>query len=193
MDIVPWPVLTPLEECAFPAADERGFISYRTNAIFLKLESVLHEGRLCASRVSSAALGHPYFSSAILKRIKLKRTGDSSGDIAICDVQQAIKELRLPFEFRRINFVLYQLVYAVEEGIFICLFSFIHPVTKKSDKHYVVIDCERKIILDSSESNPIVFVGLTPKQITTRISCRSLERVWQVKVSLKRRGETKYI
>ena len=101
--------------------------------------------------------------------------------------------LNLPFIFKRVHFSFKQLVYAFETGIFICLFSFNHPDTHLIDKHFLVIDCERQIILDNSESKPISFVDLTPKQTLKAIACRSLERVWQVRVSLKRRGETLYI
>ena len=102
-------------------------------------------------------------------------------------------QLNLPFVFSRVHFSFKQLVFAFEEGIFLCLFSFHHPDTQLIDKHFLVIDCERQIILDNSESKPISFVDLTPKQTLKAIACRRLERVWQVRVSLKRRGETHYI
>lgn len=98
-----------------------------------------------------------------------------------------------PFHLDRVHYSFKQLVYRIEVGIFLCLFSFLHPDTLITDKHYLVIDCERQIILDSSESKPISFLGLTPKQTMKAISCSNLERVWQVRVSLKRRGETHYI
>ena len=129
-------------------------------------------------------------SAAILKRNKAARVGSGRQDLTLADVQEALKGL--PFEFRRRKVTLPDLL-TISEGIFICLISFLHPDTKITDKHHVVIDCYRKIILDNSESNPISFVGLTAKQLTRAISFRRLDRVWQVMVNCKRRIDTNYI
>jgi hypothetical protein len=138
----------------------------------------------------TSALGGRYLSAAILKRNKAARTGSGHQDLTVADVQEALKGL--PFEFRRSKLTLPDLL-TISEGIFICLISFLHLDTNITDKHHVVVDCYRKIILDSSESKPISFAGLTAKQVRSAISCRHLERVWQVMVNCKRRGETNYI
>jgi hypothetical protein len=143
----------------------------------------------------TSALGARYLSATILKRIKAARLGGSGDqDLTISDVLNGIAQLKLPFEFQRKKLTLPNLIQdPLTEGIYLCLFSFLHTDTKIIDKHHVVVDCNRKIILDNSESNPISFVGLTAKQLIRAISCRRLDRVWQVMVNCKRRGETKYI
>ena len=182
--------ISPLQP--LPTPDQRGMIPFRTNVILILNSG----GRLCLMDAVTSALGARYLSAAILKRIKAARLGGSGDqDLTIYDVLNGIAQLKLPFEFqRRKKLTLPNLIQnPLTEGIYLCLFSFLHPDTKITDKHHVVIDCNRKIILDNSESNPISFVGLTAKQLTRAISFRRLDRVWQVMVNCKRRGETKYI
>jgi hypothetical protein len=184
--------LSPLQP--LPTPDQRGMIPYRTNVILIQNSG----WRLCIMDAVTSALGARYLSAAILKRIKAARLGGlgiGDQDLTIYDVLNGIAQLKLPFEFqRRKKLTLPNLTEnPLTEGIYLCLFSFLHPDTKITDKHHVVIDCNRKIILDNSESNPISFVGLTAKQVRSAISCCQLDRVWQVMVNCKRRGETKYI
>jgi hypothetical protein len=148
---------------------------------------------MCLRDATTSAFGErsTYLSAVRLKKSRFGRTGHSKGDITVRDVMSALE--KSPFYLDRVHYSFEQLVYRIEVGIFLCLFSFLHPDTLTHDKHYLVIDCERQIILDSSETKPISFLGLTPKQTMKAISCSRLERVWQVRVSLKRRGETHYI
>ena len=177
--------LSPLQP--LPAPDDQGMIPFRTNVIL-----ILNSGwRLCIRDAVTSALGACYLSAAILKRIKAARVG-SDQDLRLHDVRKAVTQLKLPFAFRRKLLTLPNLL-TISEGIYLCRFSFHHPDTNITDKHYVVIDCYREIILDNSESKPISFVGLTAKQTMKAISCRRLERVWQVMVNCKRRIDTNYI
>ena len=158
---------------------------------------------MCLLSASHSLFGERHLSASILKRIRLERlrrdncadTSTVTGDLGLTvrDLIQGLHQRRSPFQLVRVRRSFEQLVYALERGIFLCLFSFRHPDTQIMDKHYLVIDCERQIILDSSESEPISFLNLTPEQTRKRISCSMLERVWQVRVHLKRIGETCHI
>jgi hypothetical protein len=181
--------LSPLQP--LPTPDQRGMIPFRTNVILIQNSG----WRLCLMDAVTSALGARYLSAAILKRIKATRVGSGDQDLTLRDVGEAFTRLKLPFRFRlQKHLTLKNLIEnPLTEGIFICLFSFLHPDTNITDKHHVVIDCYRKTILDNSESKPISFVGLTAKQVRRAISCINLERVWQAMVNCKRRGETNYI
>ena len=117
----------------------------------------------------------------------------SGDDLTTADVCTLIKQLKMPFEFRKHSANLSHLLTATDNGIYLCLVSFLRPDTKLIDKHYIVVDCERKIILDNSLANPISFLTLSPNQTWKAMGFRRLERIWQVRVQFKRRHETNYI
>ena len=151
-----------------PTPDQRGMIPFRTNVIL-----ILNSGwRLCLMDAVTSALGGCYLSAAILKRNKAARVGSGHQDLTLADVQEALKGL--PFEFRRRKVTLPDLL-TISEGIFICLISFLHPDTKITDKHHVVIDCYRKIILDNSESNPFIDCSKIQREIT--VTMRYIYRI----------------
>ena len=117
----------------------------------------------------------------------------SGDDLTTADVQAALEQLKMPFEFRQYSANLSHLLTATDNGIYLCLVSFLRPDTKLIDKHYIVVDCERKIILDNSLANPISFLTRKPKQLRKAMGISNVERVWQVRVAFNRRHETNYI
>ena len=127
-------------------------------------------------------------------RLFFERTGgDPEKDLSMRDLVYCLERMNSPFRIQPFRFRSPNEILSLTSSILLALLSFHHPDTQKIDKHYVVIDCERKIILDNSVPDPISFHNFTHKQLLQAISGSRLERVWRVMVSFKRRNETKYI
>ena len=128
-------------------------------------------------------------------RCRFERTvanPDSDTDLVVRDLVHCLKRLNSPFYLHLFKLQSPKEILSLTSTILLALFSFHHPDTER-DKHFVVIDCERKIVLDNSVPHPISFHNFTYKQLMKATSCRRIERVWQVKVNFKRRNETKYV
>jgi hypothetical protein len=182
-------VLAPLGD-PNPAAD--GFMPHRTNELFLRTT----DGRHCALDAGHSAMGAEWLRPTNVKRAKSDRNGlvrAPGRDCCIADVYSAIRDERAPHRFdRRKNIDSWANLISLTEGIFVALLSF-NDSDGKTDKHFVTVDCWRRLILDNAEAQPIPFAGRTAKQLKRRIQCAALERTWQCMVQSSRLSETTYV
>jgi hypothetical protein len=189
---LPVAVLPPLST---PSISCHGvYIAHRTNALIHSYEPNLG-ARTCALDSVTMGIGKKLITSLLVKRARNERLGNKltrDSDIAVCDVLSALEKEKHPFMFIRKQITFGRLV-LLKEGIFICRFNFIDSVTNKLDKHCLVLDCWRQIILDNAEKTSIPFADRTAKQLMRRIHCARLEKVWQIMIHSKRTEHSTYI
>ena len=105
----------------------------------------------------------------------------------------ALQQLRAPFEFHRDKSVKnWQGIIALESGIRVCRMHF-EDDNHQGNKHFIVVDSWRKVIIDNGTRLPIPFAGRSHSQLLRRIGCASLEMTWVCKVFLSRIRETSYV
>jgi len=172
------------------ALDKNGLIPFRTNDIY----NHYSDGRMCATDAGNSAVGEHLARPTNVKRARFARTKNPSADCAVADFSWVVRSEKHPFSFPIKKQLTWKtLISEVRQGIYICRLNFIDGVTGKLDKHFLVVDCWRQIVLDNAEKYPIPFAGMTPKQLMKRLECARYEKIHQCMVLASRVEETKYV
>jgi hypothetical protein len=183
--------LSNLDPQSFAVSD--GTCMFRTNAVFIKQSP----RRMCAMDACHSAIGQELVRSVNVKRAQVRRIGEERAaveDCAVADVVEASMPEQPPFEFHRDRTVRkWSDVIARESGIRVCRMHFVDKMTGKGDKHFIVVDSWRQIIIDNGAVFPIPFAGRTHKQLLRRISCAGLECAWLCRVYASRLRQTKFV
>lgn len=177
----PLKFLKPLP--VLPEAVE-GYIPWRTNSMLNPYSG----GRSCARDAFTAAFGESNASAAQVKRMRAANRGTMDPQIA--DVLEA--QGKTYFQLQKWPKTWEELL-ALEDGCYVVRVSFWDCVSKKVDKHFMFVDCERRLVFDNAEEKPIPFLDRTPKQLRKRCSFMSLEQTWVCKVLKSAIAKTKYV
>jgi len=161
-----------------------GYIPWRTNSMLNPYSG----GRSCARDAYTAAFGESNASAAQVKRMRAANRGTMDPQIA--DVLEA--QGKTNFQLQKWPRTWEELL-ALEDGCYIVRVSFWDCVSKKVDKHFMFVDCERRLVFDNAEEKPIPFLDRTPKQLRKRCSFMSLEQTWVCKVLKSAIAKTKYV
>ena len=82
------------------------------------------------------------------------------------------------------------------EGIVVVRLNYYEDNTGGRDKHFVAIDCWRRIIFDNCEEHPIPFEQTSKRlsgRMLQRVRCDACEMIWLLMIRSNRLSETKYI
>ena len=184
--------LTALYPLIVIESEFRRLCLFRTNAVY----NERNPGRLCCVDSCNTALGAKVLRSTNVLKAQMRRLGESGAakqDYDVPDVVMALQQLRAPFEFHRDKSVKnWQGIIALESGIRVCRMHF-EDDNHQGNKHFIVVDSWRKVIIDNGTRLPIPFAGRSHSQLLRRIGCASLEMTWVCKVFLSRIRETSYV
>jgi hypothetical protein len=184
----PPPIIVELGTLEQQIAPHEGLIPFRTNSIYNNYS----DGRMCAMDTGHSAVGEPLVRSVNVKRARFARTKNPDADCALADFVLALEGEKRPFQFPGKKQLTWKALISLHQGIYVCRLNFVDGITGKIDKHYLVVDCWRQIVLDNAEKYAIPFTGMTHKQLMKRLECASCEKIWQCMVLASRLGETKY-
>ena len=96
-------------------------------------------------------------------------------DCAVADVVVALQQEGLPFQFQQRKQLTWEsLIENCKEGVFVMRLSVRDGNTGLAGKHFVAVDCWRRIIIDNAESQPVEFTGCTARMLKRRIRCGSV-------------------
>jgi hypothetical protein len=164
------------------------YIPYRTNA----LHNQYTDGRMCIMDACNSAMGRSMLRAALIKRAHFGRKQTTDGDCGVPDVMEQLKREKSPFRFERSKLTWPIMTQEAKEGIYVVRLNFIDG-NNAQDKHFLVVDCWRRLILDNAERSPIPFAGHTAKALMKRIQCAAFEKAWQCMVRSFRLKETLYV
>jgi hypothetical protein len=164
-----------------------GYIPFRTNAVY----NHYSDGRHCAMDAGHSAVGEPLVRPANVKRARFERTGNPEADCSLADFTLVVQQEQQPFSFPGKKQLRWKSLVSLREGIYVCRLNLVDG--GKIGKHYLVVDCWRRLVLDNAEKYPIPMDGLTDKQLMKRLECTGCEKIWQCMVLASHVDETKYV